>query len=73
MAVDYYATAKDCSDFAHEHVKLRRSSTALKVFSAKKPLEFVSIDKIGDLIRSKSVGRWLLVISVLLMQPSQEL
>ena len=62
MAVDCYATVKNCVTFAMNRVKLRKRAKFMRLFPAKEPLEFVSIDLLGELIRTRRGNRFLLVI-----------
>ena len=63
MALDVFHTVRQCSACAKERVSLRRHARFLKLFPAKQPLEFVSIDILGPLPRSQSGNKYLLVIS----------
>ena len=63
LAVDCYATARNCMHCAKERVKLRRKTKRLKLFPATAPLEALSIDLLGELIRTPHGNRWLLVIT----------
>ena len=63
LAVDAYATVRNCVRCAQERVKLVRKTKRLKLFPAQAPLESVSIDILGELIRTPRGHRWLLVIT----------
>lgn len=63
LAMDCHATAKLCATCARNRVKLWKKKKPLKLFPAKAPLEYVSIDILGELIRSKRGNRYLLVIT----------
>ena len=63
LAVDCYATVRNCSDCARERVKLRRNSKRLRLFPAKGPLEETSIDILGELIRTPRGNKYLVVIT----------
>ena len=63
MAVDAYATVRNCVTCARNRIKLRKHAKALKLFPALAPLEFVAIDLLGPLIRTPRGNRHLLVIS----------
>ena len=63
LAVDCYATTRNCVHCAKERVKLRKKTKRLKLFPATAPLESISIDLLGDLIRTPRGNRWLLVIT----------
>lgn len=62
MASDCYNTVKFCEKSAKEGVKLRKNVKKMHSFPANAPLEFVSIDILGELIRTPRVNRYLLVI-----------
>ena len=63
MAVDAYATVRVCVRCAKERIKLRLKTKKMRLFPAKSPLESVSIDILGDLIRTPRNNRFLLVIT----------
>ena len=63
MAVDAYATVRNCVTCASNRIKLRKHAKALKLFPALAPLEFVAIDLLGPVIRTPRGNRHLLVIS----------
>ena len=63
LAVDAYATVRNCVECAKERVKLRHKTKSLKLLPAKAPLESISIDLLGELIRTPRGNRWLLVIT----------
>lgn len=63
MALDVVQTVRSCIPCARERVKLRRHSGWLKLFPATRPLEFVSIDILGPLRRTKDGNENLLVIT----------
>ncbi|CDF33203.1 unnamed protein product [Chondrus crispus] len=63
LAVDCYVTARNCIHCAKERVKLRRKTKRLKLFPATAPLKLLSIDLLGELIRTPRGIRWLLVIT----------
>ena len=63
LAVDCYETARNCIHCAKERVKLQRKTKRLKLFPATAPLELLSIDLLGQLIRTPRGNRWLLVIT----------
>ena len=62
MAVDCYATVKNCVTCAMNRVKLRKRAKVMRLFPAKAPLEFVSSDLLGELIRTRRGNRFVLVI-----------
>ena len=62
LSVDAVTTVKNCVSCARNRVRLRRKSTALQLFPATGPLEFVAIDILGPFIRTKNGNRYLLVI-----------
>ena len=63
MAVDCYRTVRNCPDCAKNRLKLRRNASTLKLFPALSPLESVSLDLLGELIRTPRGNRFLLVIT----------
>ena len=63
MAVDAYMTARTCPDCAKARIKLRKKASKMKLFPAKAPLEYVSIDILGELPRTQRGNRYLLVIT----------
>ena len=62
MALDCYATVRNCAECAKNRLKLRRNAAPLKLFPATRPLESVSIDILGELIQTPRGNRYLLVI-----------
>ena len=62
MALDSYATVRNCPECAKNRLKLRRTSSALRLFPATNPLESVSIDIMGELIRTPRGNKYLLVM-----------
>ena len=63
LSVDAITTVKNCVSCARNRVRLRRSAKKLHLFPAAGPLEFVSIDILGPLLRTGRGNRFLLVIS----------
>ena len=63
MAVDCYGVAKNCPSCARNRVLLRKHQKEMKLFPATAPLEFVTIDTLGELIRTPRGNRFLLVIT----------
>ena len=63
MALECHACVRQCDSCARERVQLRKHSTFLKLFPARRPLEFVAIDILGPLPRSTKGNQYLLVIS----------
>ena len=57
------ATVRNCPSCARNRVKLRRHTNYLKLFTATKPFESVSIDILGPLPKSRRGKRFLLVIT----------
>ena len=62
MAMDCYATVRNCAECAKNRLKLRRNAAPMQLFPATSPLESVSIDILGDLIQTPRGHRYLLVI-----------
>ncbi|CDF40411.1 unnamed protein product [Chondrus crispus] len=63
MALECHACVRQCDSCACERVQLRKHSIFLKLFPARRPLEFVPIAILGPLPRSKKGNQYLLVIS----------
>ena len=63
MAIDFYANVRECVACARNRIKLRKNRKKMTIFTAISPLECVSIDILGELIRSKRKNRDLLVIT----------
>ena len=63
MAVDCYATVRECVTCARNRIKLRKNRKMMTLFPAISPLVCVSIDILGDLMRTKRKNRYLLVIT----------
>ena len=63
MAIGCYAVARNCTSCAKNRLLLRKNSKKLQLFPPCAPLEFVSIDILGELIRTKRGHRFLLVIT----------
>ena len=63
MAVDCYATVRRCPHCARNRIKLRRNVEELQLFPATAPLESVSIDILGEFIRTRKGNVYLLVIT----------
>ena len=62
MAVDCYATVKNCVTCSKDRDKLRKRADFMRLFPAKAPLEFISINLLGELIRTKRGNKHLFVI-----------
>ena len=63
MAVDCYATVKNCVTCVKNRIALRKRAKFVGLFPATTPLEFVSIDILGELIRTRRGNKFLLVIT----------
>ncbi|CDF38390.1 unnamed protein product [Chondrus crispus] len=63
MALECHACMRQCDSCARERVQLRKHSTFLKLFPARRPLEFVAMGILGPLPRSTKRNQYLLVIS----------
>ena len=63
MAVDCYATVKNCVTCAKNGIALRNRANFVRLFSATTPLEFVSIEILRELIRTRRGNKFLLVIN----------
>ena len=63
MALDVFNTVRQCSACAKERLSLRKHSKFLKLFPAQRPLEFVAIDILGPLPRTKNGYKYLAVIT----------
>ena len=63
LALDCYATVRNCPECARNRVKLRKNVGELKLFPANAPLESVCIDILGELSKTPQGYRYLLVIT----------
>ncbi|CDF32578.1 unnamed protein product [Chondrus crispus] len=63
MALECHACMRQCDSCARERVQLRKHSTFLKLFPARRPLEFVAMGILGPLPRSTKGNQYFLVIS----------
>ena len=65
MSLDVHATVRACADCPRERISLRKHANYLKLFPATTPLEFVSIDILGELKETPAPrnNRYLLVIT----------
>ena len=63
MAVDIFATVRNCTTCAKNGLKLRKRTNPLKLFPATKPLASLCIDILGPLTKSKRGYVFLLVIT----------
>ena len=63
LAVDCYATVRRCPTCAKNRIKLRKSVKELQLFPASAPLESVSIDVLGELLKTARGNQYLLVVS----------
>ena len=63
MAVDCYRTVRNCAECAKNRLKLKRSASTLKLFPATAPLESISLDILGELIRTPRGNRFILVMT----------
>ena len=63
LSVDALMTVRNFVSCARNRIKLQRKSKALRLFPANGPLEYVSIDILGPLVRTRRGNRFLLVIS----------
>lgn len=63
LVAKWYETARSCTEWARGRVKLRKSSTRMKLFPATVPLTFVTIDILGYIICTKRGNRFLLVVT----------
>lgn len=63
MAIDAYSVVRNCVACTEERVKLRKVTKELQLFPARAPLEFISMDLLGELITTPRKNRWLLVIT----------
>ena len=53
LPIDCHQTVRTCIECVKNRIRLRRNSKRMTLFPAKAPLEFISIDIMGELIRSK--------------------
>lgn len=63
MALDCYSAVRSCTACAKERIGLRKHKSYLKTFMATAPLEYVAIDILGPLKKTKEGNEYLLVIS----------
>ena len=63
MAVDCYATVRECVTCAGNRIKLCKNRKTMTLFPEVSPLECVSIDILGELIRTMRKNRYLLFIT----------
>lgn len=62
-AVDCFATVHNCAELSENRMKPRCKIGSMKLFSATAPLQSVSIKILGELIRTQSAHRYILVIT----------
>jgi hypothetical protein len=63
MVEGVYETVRMCDTCARNRISERTHTNKLKLFPAKGPLEFMAMDILGPLPRTKHGNRFLLVIS----------
>eukprot|EP00171_Calliarthron_tuberculosum_P022257 IDg22257t1 len=63
MMIDIQSASANFHECYIERVKLRSHKSKLKIFPARQPLEFVAIDLLGLLHRTKSGHRFILVMT----------
>ena len=63
LAVDCYATVRNCPECARNRIKLRKNVGELTLFPANAPLESVCIDLLGELMKTPRGNRYLFVIT----------
>ena len=63
MELDVFNTVRQCAKCAKERLSLGKHARFLKLFPAQQPLQFVAIDILGPLPRTKSGHKYLVVIS----------
>ena len=63
MPADVYSTVHACEGCAKNPIKERHHSNYLKLFPAAKPLEFLCMDILGPLPKTKPGNRYLLVMT----------
>ena len=63
LALDCYATVRNCPECACNRVKLRKNVGEVKLFPANAPLESVCIDILGELSKTPRGYRYLLLIT----------
>ena len=63
LAADVAATVRNCHSCARNRVKRRRHTNYLKPFNVTKRFEYVSIDILGPMPKSRRCKRFLLVIT----------
>ena len=63
MAADIRKVSQNCEACAKERIKLRTHSAPLKLFPARKPLEFVAIDILGLIEKTSDGFQYILVMT----------
>jgi hypothetical protein len=63
MVADVYQYVKQCHECTKENSDLFKRHKALRLFPAAGPLDFVAIDLLGPLTRTKAGHQYLLAIS----------
>ena len=63
MAADVHWYVHACRPCAKKRIKFRKTKRLMKLFPATTPLEFIAIDILGPLPRTRKKNRYLLVIS----------
>ena len=63
LPIDVYNVVRNCTQCAKERVKLRKKKSFLKLFPASRPLQYVAIDILGPLQRTKRKNTHVLVIT----------
>lgn len=63
MAIDVYATIRNCTECARERVRVHSRVTILKLFLATAPLENVAMDLLGELITTLRGKKHILVMT----------
>lgn len=63
MGLDTYAVVRGCPDCASARIKFRKHNSEMKLFPPSAPLEYVAIDILGELPKTKRKNKYLLIIS----------
>ena len=63
LAVDCYNTVRNCVECAKQRIQLRKHTSFLKLFPARRPGEYVSIDILGPLPQTPRKNIYILVIT----------
>ena len=63
LAFDCYSVVRNCISCAKNRIRLAKNRTEMKLFPSNEPLDYISIDILGELLRTPRGNRFLLVIT----------